>query len=87
MPPTPCGSADPKKVRDAIREVSNGPGEAIRPGEWAKAKQLIKDGKKIDYVGSAGSQDFDKAGDVPGSFGIWSIDNGEIKTVEVIEAS
>ncbi len=82
-----AGSSDPKKVRDAIREVSNGPGEAIRPGEWAKAKQLIKDGKKIDYVGSAGSQDFDKAGDVPGSFGIWSIDNGEIKTIEVIEAS
>lgn len=82
-----AGSTDPKKVRDAIREVSNGPGEVIRPGEWAKAKQLIKDGKKIDYVGSAGSQDFDKAGDVPGSFGIWSIDGGEIKTVEVIEAS
>jgi len=82
-----AGTTDPKKVRDAIREVANGPGEAIRPGEWAKAKQLIKEGKKIDYVGAAGSQDFDKAGDVPGSFGIWSIDNGEIKTVEVIEAS
>ena len=42
------------------------PGEVILPGEWAKAKTLIKAGKAINYEGATGSHDFDKAGDVSG---------------------
>ena len=78
-----AGSADRKKIHEALRDVANPPGEAILPGEFAKAKELLKAGKDIDYVGAAGAQDFDKAGDVGGTFAHWSIDNGEIKTVKV----
>ena len=52
----------------ALREVASAPGEKVGPGEWAKAKALIAEGKDIDYVGGAGPQDFDANGDVAGSF-------------------
>ena len=79
-----AGSTDSTAVRDAMRAVAGPPGEKILPGEWSKAKKLIAEGTDIDYDGAAGSQDFDDAGDVPGTFAHWMIDNGEIKTVEII---
>ncbi|MDH3378956.1 MAG: amino acid ABC transporter substrate-binding protein, partial [Gammaproteobacteria bacterium] len=42
------------------------PGEVILPGEWKKAKDLLKAGKEINYEGATGSHEFDKAGDVSG---------------------
>ena len=63
--------------------MANPPGEKVLPGEFAKAKALIKAGKDIDYVGAAGEQDFDVNGDVGGTFAHWAIDNGEIKTLKV----
>lgn len=79
-----AGSTDPEAIRDAMRAVAGPPGEKILPGEWAKAKELIAAGTDIDYDGAAGSQDFDDAGDVPGTFAHWTIENGEIKTVDII---
>lgn len=79
-----AGSTDPVKVRDALRSVANPPGQVILPGEWAKAKKTIMAGEDVDYVGAAGSQNFDKAGDVPGTFGVWTIENGEIKTLRIV---
>jgi ABC-type branched-subunit amino acid transport system substrate-binding protein len=78
-----AGSADRKAIHDALREVANPPGEPVLPGEFAKAKELIKAGKDIDYVGAAGAQDFDANGDVGGTFAHWTIEGGEIKTVKV----
>jgi branched-chain amino acid transport system substrate-binding protein len=72
-------------IRDALHQVANPPGETILPGEWAKAKQLLADGKDVDYQGAAGSQNFDKNGDVPGTFGVWRIEGGKIRTVRVVE--
>ena len=63
-----AGSADRGKIAAALREVANAPGEVILPGEWAKAKKLIGEGKDVNYVGGAGPQDFDENGDVQGSF-------------------
>ncbi|MDH3228576.1 MAG: ABC transporter substrate-binding protein [Alphaproteobacteria bacterium] len=80
-----AGSTDGAKVRDALRPIANPPGEPILPGEWAKAKQLIAEGKDIDYVGAAGSQNFDAAGDVPGTFGVWTVKGGEITTLKIVE--
>jgi len=80
-------STDGKAIRDALRFVASAPGEKILPGEWEKAKKLLAEGKDIDYVGAAGSQDFDKAGDVPGSFGIWRVEAGAIKTVRIVNQS
>ena len=73
-----AGSTDGTAVRGAIRAVSNPPGQPILPGEWAKARRLIADGADIDYI--------DAAGDVPGSFGIWTIADGEIKTLRIVDS-
>ncbi len=78
-----AGGTDRKKIHAALREVANAPGEKVLPGEFAKAKELIKAGKDIDYVGAAGEQDFDAKGDVGGTFAHWAIEGGEIKTLSV----
>lgn len=80
-----AGSTDGTAIRDAIRKVSNPPGTEILPGDFAKAKELIAAGEDIDYVGAAGSQDFDDAGDVPGTFGHWVFEGGGVKTVKLLE--
>jgi branched-chain amino acid transport system substrate-binding protein len=80
-----AGSTEGPAIRDALHEVATGPGETILPGEWEKAKQLIADGQDIDYQGAAGSQDFDENGDVPGTFGIWRIEGGQIVTDRIVE--
>ena len=80
-----AGSGDRKAIHNALRDVANPPGEPILPGEFAKAKELIKAGKKIDYVGAAGADNFDKNGDIGGTFAYWKIDGGKIVTVRVFE--
>ena len=65
-----AGSADRAKIPAALRAVASAPGEVIRPGEWAKAKQLIAAGKDINYQGAAGVNDFDANGDVTGLFSL-----------------
>lgn len=79
-----AGSTDRTAVKEALRTVANPPGTPILPGEWEKAKQAIANGEDVDYVGAAGSQDFDAKGDVPGTFAFWAIDDGEIVTREVV---
>ncbi len=61
------GSASREGLSAALREVASAPGEIIRPGEWAKAVELIKAGTDIDYDGAGGPLDFDAAGDVNGT--------------------
>jgi len=80
-------STDGTAVRDQLRKVANPPGEVILPGQWAKAKKLIDAGKDVDYKGASGSIDFDKNGDVSGTFAHWAIQNGKIRTVKVFEPS
>ncbi len=65
-----AGSADRGKISAALRAVAGPPGEVIRPGEWAKAKKLIAEGKDINYEGAAGQNDFDGNGDVTGLFSL-----------------
>jgi branched-chain amino acid transport system substrate-binding protein len=60
------GKAERAGIAQALRAVATPPGEVILPGEWAKAKALIKAGKEINYEGATGSLDFDVAGDVSG---------------------
>lgn len=68
-------------LNKALREVASAPGEVILPGEWKKAVDLIKAGKDINYEGAAGPDDFDQAGDVPGTIVEMTIKGG--KFVEV----
>jgi branched-chain amino acid transport system substrate-binding protein len=65
-----AGAAERGKIAAALREVANAPGEVIRPGEWAKAKQLIAEGEDVNYEGASGNVDFDDKGDVAGLYGV-----------------
>lgn len=65
-----AGSPDRGKISKALRAVASPPGEVIRPGEWAKAKALIAEGKAINYEGASGNVDFDKNGDVVGVYSV-----------------
>jgi branched-chain amino acid transport system substrate-binding protein len=49
--------------------------------EFAKALELIKDGKPIKYEGVIGPITFDEYGDITGPFRLWRIQNGEVTTV------
>ena len=70
-----AGSADRGKIAAALKAVAGGPGEVVRPGEWAKAKALIADGKDVNYEGASGNVDFDANGDVGGIFGVNVVDD------------
>jgi len=72
-----AGSTDRTKVRDALRAVGNGKGMKILPGQWKEALAAIKAGKEIDYAGASGDIDFDKDGDIAGSYGQWVIKGGK----------
>lgn len=80
-----AGSADRSKIAAALREVASAPGEKIGPGEWAKAKALIKEGKDIDYDGAGGTYDFDAAGDVTGYIGKFVVDGDKYRQTAVMQ--
>ena len=79
-----AGSTDRTKVRDALRTIANPPGEPVGPGDWAKAVELIKAGKDIDYTGATGSMDFDDKGDVAGVIGHFVVDGTGYKEVGLV---
>jgi hypothetical protein len=66
-----------------LRAVAGPPGVAVHPGEWERAVELLAAGEEINYEGASGSVDFDKNGDVPGTFAHWRVENGEIVDVRV----
>ena len=67
---------DKAKLPASLRAVTSDKGEPILPGEWAKAKQLIAQGKDIAYRGASGVHAFDKNGDVPGSYALFKVGAG-----------
>jgi len=72
-----------KNIRDNLRTVSSPPGEIIKPGEFKKGFDLLKNGKPINYEGAAGSVDFDGNGDVITPIEVWKYQNGKIVTVRI----
>ncbi|MDX5592418.1 ABC transporter substrate-binding protein [Pseudovibrio sp. SPO723] len=72
---------DKAAVAAALREVSNGEGEPILPGEWKKATGLIAEGKAIDYKGASGDLDFDENGDVPGAYAMFKVSNDTFESI------
>jgi branched-chain amino acid transport system substrate-binding protein len=72
---------DKAKLSAALREVATAPGETILPGEWAKAKQLIAEGKDIDYKGAGGDHEFDEAGDVPGNYAFFKVGDSAFEAI------
>lgn len=77
-----AGSKDRAAIAKAIPMVASAPGETVRPGEWAKAKKLIAEGKDINYKGAAGDHEFDAKGDVPGVYALFSVKDGKFVATE-----
>ncbi len=48
-----AGSVESGDFKSKVLDVANAPGEKIFPGELAKAIELIKAGKDVDYVGAS----------------------------------
>ncbi|UOA27333.1 ABC transporter substrate-binding protein [Pseudosulfitobacter sp. DSM 107133] len=46
-------SMDSADFKDKVMDVANAPGEKIYPGELAKALELLKEGKDVDYEGAS----------------------------------
>ena len=84
-----AGGPDREKLPAAIRKAVDPAGTPIYAGkaEFAKALDLIKQGKPIRYEGVIGPVSFDAAGDITGPFRLWRIKDGEVVTVgEMTEA-
>ena len=60
--------------------VANAPGEKIYPGELSKGLSLLKEGKKIEYVG-ASAVELIGGGESAGNFAEIMIDNQKVTTV------
>jgi branched-chain amino acid transport system substrate-binding protein len=66
-------------VLDNIRKVSSPPGEKVTT--FAEGAKLLRAGKKIDYDGVAGSQDFDEYGNAITYLRVVVIEDGKLKRI------
>jgi ABC-type branched-subunit amino acid transport system substrate-binding protein len=75
-------SQEPLAIRDAIAKVLDPKGTPVYAGkaEFAKALDLIKQGKPIRYEGVIGPVAFDQYGDITGPFRLWKITDGKVTT-------
>lgn len=80
-----AGSTDRTAIRDALRDVSNAPGEVILPGEWKKAVELIAAGKDINYEGVSGQHEFDAVGDVTGYIGKFVVKGDSYEQIAIFQ--
>lgn len=78
-----AGKGDAAAIKDSIRKAVDPSGTVVHAGkdEFAKALQLIKDGKPIKYEGVIGPVTFDDVGDITGPFRLWVIKDGAVTTV------
>jgi ABC-type branched-subunit amino acid transport system substrate-binding protein len=77
-----ASTQDSLAIRDAIYKVTDPNGAVIHAGkaEFAKALDLLKEGKAIRYEGVIGPVSFDKYGDITGPFRLWKIVDGKVTT-------
>lgn len=71
-----AGAPDRSKVSAGLRAVSGPTGTTVYPGEFAKARALLKQGTRINYDGASGPVDFDAAGDITGRVSVNRFANG-----------
>ncbi len=61
-----AGAPERSKLAASLRAIAGPGGTVVYPGEFSKAKALLKQGAKINYEGASGPVDFDAFGDVTG---------------------
>ncbi len=58
---------------------------AVNVGEFAKAAELLKQGKSINYEGASGAVEFDQRGDVTsGTYVRWRVEQGKFKEIGTV---
>jgi branched-chain amino acid transport system substrate-binding protein len=60
-------------LRDALLQISRGPGAIVHAGQWRDMMATIRAGGNIDYDGAAGPNDFDEWGEAIGPYEVWKI--------------
>lgn len=76
------GKADSAAIREGLYKVTDPAGEVVTAGPdgFRKALDLLRQGKKIRYVGVIGPIRFDRYGDITGPFRLWQIKGGQVVT-------
>ena len=75
--------ADGEAIAEHIRKVANPPGTKVY--SFAEGIKLLRQGKKIDYEGLAGPQNFDEYGNVVTSLGIFKIEDNQRKVLGYLD--
>lgn len=76
-----AGSAESGDFKSKVMDVANAPGEKIFPGDLAKALELIKAGKDVDYVG-ASAVELIGPGESAGNYREVEVKDGKIVAVK-----
>ncbi|MCU0524071.1 MAG: ABC transporter substrate-binding protein [Elainella sp. Prado103] len=72
-------------IKTKIPQIANPPG--IEVSDLCQGLALVREGKEINYQGASGATDFNAAGDVIGTYDVWTIDYmGKIKVESHIES-
>lgn len=78
------GTATRDVIHGNLRRVANPPGKKVDARNLAEAFKHLAEGGEINYDGVSGSCNFDKFGDVPGSFEVWAFTEDGIETIKYI---
>ncbi len=70
------------QINAKIRDVANAPGETVFTFE--QGRNLLKQGKKINYEGASSRLEFDQFGDVSPDFGVYVIEQGKLVRRDVV---
>ena len=82
-----AGSVDGPTIRESLRAIGSGPGEAVGAGAEgvAEALGILRQGGAVNYEGAASDMDWDENGDLSrGRIGIWRFTADE--TIEEVDA-
>ena len=71
-------------IRSKMTGVASNPG--IEVSDICQALSLVREGKDINYQGTSGTIDFNRAGDAVGNYDVWTVDyTGAIKVKSTIQ--
>ena len=83
-----AGSTDGAAIRDQLRVVASGTGEAVTAGAEGirRALEILADGGAVNYEGASTTLDWDANGDLlRGQIGVWRFtEDGQIEEVRVV---
>lgn len=77
-----AGSTDGEAISVQLEDISGADGEAV--SSFEQGAELLRAGESIDYQGASSVVDFDSAGDVRPTFGVFEIQEGAPALVEEI---